>query len=211
MRSILEEETAVELQHINVKLLLEGPEDLGLDAVVNVFHSWIQEQVCEELLLDVADYRHVHHGPGIVLIGHEADYSIDNTGGKLGVRYNRKAPVDGTNVDRLRQATRSALTAAARLEEDTRLNGKHHFNGRDIEIFINDRLLTPNSPEMRTTLEPDFGRFLDSLFPQVSYTLSFEPSRRRLLGASIRTGQPLTVSNLTANLKAYEQSGHGIV
>src|SRR5215471_3207936 len=109
---------SLNLQHINVKLLLGHPEGLDLDAVVNVFHSWIQDQVCDELLLDVADYRHVHHGPGVVLIGHEADYSIDNTHGRLGIRYKQKAPVDGSNWNRLRQATRSALTAASRLQHD---------------------------------------------------------------------------------------------
>src|SRR5205807_2486817 len=100
MRSILEEEAAadlqkIELQHINVKLLLEGGDDL--DPVIPIFHSWIQNQPFGELLIDVADYRHVHHGPGIVLIGHEADYSLDQTDGRLGLRYNRKAPLPGSN------------------------------------------------------------------------------------------------------------------
>src|SRR6266536_2221892 len=136
MRSILEEEAALELQHVNVKLLLENPNELDLSTVVNVFHSWIQGQVCEELLLDVADYRHVHHGPGIVLIGHEADYSLDNTDGRLGLRYNHKAPLEGTNQERLGQAVRSALRAAQRLEEDERLKAKWNFNSQDIEVFV---------------------------------------------------------------------------
>ena len=124
MRSILEEEVAVELQHVNVKLLLENPEDLNLDAVITVFHSWIQDQVCEELLLDVADYRHVHHGPGVVLIGHGADYAIDNTDGRLGIRYNRKAPLEGSNQDRLAQAVRAVLAAAERLHQDIQVGGR---------------------------------------------------------------------------------------
>src|SRR5438552_13292600 len=130
MRSILEEEVAVELQHVNVKLLLENPEELNLDAVITVFHSWIQDQVCEELLLDVTDYRHVNNGPGVVLIGHEADYSIDNTDGRLGIRYNRKAPLEGSNQDRLAQATRAALAAAERLQQDRQPTRKVHFNGQ---------------------------------------------------------------------------------
>ena len=60
-----------------------------------------------ELLLDVADYRHVPAGPGVMLIGNEGDYSVDNTGDRLGIRYNRKAALDGDNQDRLRQAARS--------------------------------------------------------------------------------------------------------
>lgn len=210
MQGILEEATGLELQHINVKLLLDSPEQLDLDPVVNVFHSWIQGQVCDELLLDVADYRHVHHGPGIVLIGHEADYSIDNTDGQLGLRYNRKARLEGSNRERLAHVTRATLSAAERLQADTRLNGKCNFNGQDIQIFINDRVIAPNVAEARQAIEPEFRSFLDSLFSEVSYSLNFEPSARRLLSATVEASQSLTVSNLLANLKANERTSHGI-
>jgi hypothetical protein len=211
MRSILEEEVAVELQHVNVKLLLENPEDLNLDAVITVFHSWIQEQICEELLLDVTDYRHVHHGPGVVLIGHEADYSIDNTDGGLGIRYNRKAPLDGSNQGRLAQAVRAAVSAVQRLQQDTRLDGKCNFNGRDFEIFINDRLLAPNTPQTRQGLESEFHAFARDLFGIAGYTLTFENDSRRLFGAKIRANQPLAVADLLANLSLSESPSNDIV
>ncbi|PYV68271.1 MAG: hypothetical protein DMG97_06750 [Acidobacteria bacterium] len=211
MRSILEEEVAVELQHVNVKLLLENPEDLNLDAVITVFHSWIQDQVCEELLLDVADYRHVHHGPGVVLIGHEADYAIDNTDGRLGIRYNRKAPLEGSNQDRLAQAVRAVLAAAERLHQDTRLNGKLHFNSQGFEIFVNDRLLAPNVAETRHALEAEFHDFLGVLFGGIEYSLKFESDPRRLFGAKIRTAEPIAVSDLRLNLAVGESSSYDIV
>jgi len=200
MRSILKEETAVELQHINVKVLLENPAELDLDAMVNVFHSWIQDQVCEELLLDVADYRHVHNGPGIVLIGHEADYAIDSTDGRRGIRYNRKALITGSDQDRLTQAVRAALAASQRLQQDTRLNGKCNFNAQDIEIVINDRQLAPNIQETRQGVEPELRSFFNALFGQVSYTLEFEASPRRLFGVRVRSEQPLTVADLLETL-----------
>ena len=43
----------------------------------------------------MADYRHVPEGPGVMLIGHQANYSVDNTDNRLGVRYNRKEPLEG--------------------------------------------------------------------------------------------------------------------
>ena len=211
MRSILEEEVAVELQHVNVKLLLENPEHLNLDAVITVFHSWIQDQVCEELLLDVTDYRHVHHGPGVVLIGHEADYSIDNTDGRLGIRYNRKAPLDGSNQDRLAQGVRAAIAAAERLQQDTRLDGKLHFNGQDFEIFINDRLLAPHNPETRQGLESEFHAFARDLFGIAGYTLTFESDSRRLFGAKIKANQSLAVADLLVNLSLSESPSNDIV
>ena len=119
----------MELQHVNVKLLVKNPEEVDLEPLIPVFHSWIQGQVFEELLLDVADYRHVPAGPGVVLIGHQGNYSVDNTDNRLGVRYNRKAALDGNNQDRLKQAARAALTACQRLEAEPGLGGKLRFNG----------------------------------------------------------------------------------
>ena len=56
----------MELQHVNVKLFLEKPKNVDLDALIPVFHAWVQDQVCEELLIDVADYRHLNGGPGVI-------------------------------------------------------------------------------------------------------------------------------------------------
>src|SRR5260370_201374 len=123
------ENSQMELQHVNVKLLVRNPEEVDLEPLIPIFHDWIQNQVGEGLLLDVADYRHVDAGPGGVLIGHEGNYSVDNTDNRLGVRYNRKAPLDGSNQDRLKQAARAALTAWQRLEADPRVRGKLRFNG----------------------------------------------------------------------------------
>jgi hypothetical protein len=200
LRSILEEEVTVELQHINVKLLLKASENFALDAVIPVFHSWIQDQIFDELLLDVADYRHVKHGPGLMLIGHEADYSLDHTDGLLGVRYNRKAPLAGTNLDRLIQATRSALLACQRLEPDTRLNGRFHFNGQDVQMIINDRLLAPNDEKTRQAAAPDFQRLANKLFGHAELTYNLDP--RRLLSASIRSSKPISTGELLTNLVA---------
>jgi len=200
LRSILEEETTVELQHINVKLILKGSENLNLDSVIPVFHSWIQDQIFDELLLDVADYRHVKHGPGLILIGHEADYSLDNTDGLLGVRYNRKAPLLGTNFDRLIQATRSALLACQRLEADKQLNRKLYFNGQDVQLIINDRLLAPNTEMTRQAAAPDFNRLAAKIFRQAELSYSTDP--RRLLSAHIRSSQPFSTGELLSNLQA---------
>src|ERR1700733_15184726 len=130
----------MDLQHVNVKLLVKNPQAADLEPLIPIFHGWIQGQVCEELLLDVADYRHVPAGPGVMVIGHQADYSVDNTDHRLGVRYNRKAVLDGSNQDRLKQATMAALVACQSLEGESRLNDKLRFNGQEIELSVNDRL-----------------------------------------------------------------------
>lgn len=194
------EELSVEFQHINVKLLLKDPEDVDLDAVIPVFHGWIQDQVCEELLLDVTDYRHVRAGPGVLLIGHEADYSIDNTEERLGLRYNRKAALEGSNQERLEHGARAALTALERLEDEPSLEGKLRFNGRDIEVLINDRLLAPNREESREQLERELRAFLPKLLAGEEYSLAYGSDPRRLLGARIQLGREFSTLDLLKNL-----------
>lgn len=196
---LVEEEATVELQHVNVKLVLRNPEAVDLEAIVPIFHAWIQEQSTEELLLDVASYAHVKDGPGILLIGHEADYSLDATDGRLGLRYNRKALIEGSNRFRLQQATRAALNALARLEQDAHLNGKIQFDGRNIELFINDRLLAPNNENTRNAAEPEFRSFLDRLGGGFVYSLQYEVDRRRLFGARIQFEREFTLEELLHN------------
>jgi hypothetical protein len=190
----------MELQHVNVKLLVKDPDGLDLERLIPVFHAWIQDQVFDDRLLDVADYRHVHHGPGVVLIGHEGDYTVDNTEGRLGVRYNRKTPLDGSNEDRLKQATRAVLNACQHLEAEHNLGGKLRFNGQDIEIFINDRLVAPNRDETRQALDPDFKQFAGELFRGNEHSLSYESDPRKLFSASLRTSRPFSVGELLENL-----------
>jgi hypothetical protein len=204
----------IELQHINVKLLLKDAQGVDLDPVIPVFHNWIQQQVADELLLDVADYRHVQAGPGVVLIGHEADYSLDNADDRLGVRYNRKAVLEGSNQDRLAQAARAVLAACQRLQQDTRLNQKFNFNGQDIEIFINDRLLAPNTATTREALRPEFQAFAEELLGGREYSLSFgsesssseSADPRRLLTVFLHATRTFTVEDLIDNLKSASQS-----
>jgi hypothetical protein len=53
--------------------------------LVPVFHGWIRDRrIPHELLIDVADYSHVHQGPGVILVGHRAMYGIDRTDGRPG-------------------------------------------------------------------------------------------------------------------------------
>lgn len=190
----------MEMQHVNVKLMLENPGEVDLEPLIPIFHSWIQEQTPGELLLDVADYRHVHAGPGVVLIGHQGDYSVDNNGSRLGVRYNRKAELDGDNDSRLRQAAVAALSACRRLEDDARLEGRLRFNGKELELFVNDRMLAPNRESTRQGAEPELRDFFGKLFHGGDYSLSFDSDPRKLFTVFVQSVKPFAVSELLANL-----------
>src|SRR5437762_11882508 len=114
------------IQHVRVKIFAsEAAVDLG-DAIP-VFHRWIQDRVCPEMLIDVADYRHVPRGPGVLLIGHEANYSLDNAKGRLGLLYSRKQ-AGGSAQENLSQAWDSAVAACRLLEQEPEVAGKLAFD-----------------------------------------------------------------------------------
>lgn len=159
------------VQHVNVKVFVSAGAAVDLSDAIVVFHQWIRDQVCPELLIDVADYRLVHAGPGVLLIGHEANYSFDNRESRLGLLYNRKAPLNGTFQSRLTQAQGAAMAACDRLEREDAFRGKLKFDRNAMEVAINDRLLAPNNHETWQVLKPE----LDKVFPGFTLERRGEP------------------------------------
>jgi len=184
------------LQHINIKFYLENPETVSLAEYGAVFNSWIQGQRLEELLIDVADYLHVHHGPGIMLIGHEADYSLDQRAGRLGLLYNRKEQLDGTNLQKLVQAAHAALTAAQILEQENGLK----FIGSEVQMIVNDRLLVPNTADSFEALEPDLQSFFTALYDGAGYELGHLANPRERFTVNVKTGTSFDVETLLKNI-----------
>ena len=154
----------MELQHVNVKLFVEGELTVDPARFIEVFHAWIREDRLDELLIDVADYRHVPNGPGVMLVAHEADYCMEDTGGRHGLRYSRKEALDGSNQDRFAQALAAALTASQLLEAHFAKEGPLRFSRQSFELSVNDRALAPNTTETFDACKGDIQDFLDASF-----------------------------------------------
>jgi hypothetical protein len=188
----------MELQHVNVKIFLEGAGGVDPDRVAEVFHRWVAGQSMEELLVDVADYSHVHHGPGVLLVGLEADYSIDHTGGRSGLRYNRKAPLPGSNADRLRQALRAAARACGLLEAEWTDATGPRFSRTELEFLINDRALAPNSPESWTSLRAELEAVLAGVLGHREFRMERDEDPRRRLAATVKLARPFDLAAMQA-------------
>jgi hypothetical protein len=186
------------LQHISIKFFLENPETVKLEDFSAVFNGWIQRHATEELLIDVADYLHVKNGPGLMLIGHEADYSLDNRAGRLGLLYNRKAQLEGSTQDKFAQAARAALTAARLLETENGLK----FNAGDAQLIINDRLIAPNTAATFAALEPELRTFFDKLYNGTEYTLSNDTDPRERFTVNVKAATRFDVGTLLQALPA---------
>lgn len=148
------------MQHFKVKLFAASG-DVAIEHAIPVFHRWIQTAALPELLIDVADYQHVPHGPGIVLVAHEGIYSLDTFNGRLGLTYTRRTALDGTDLERLRQAVEAVDRAASLLEASPELAGKLVFDRARWEVAVNDRALAPNTQETYLALKP----VIEGVFP----------------------------------------------
>jgi hypothetical protein len=196
----------MELQHINLKFYIENAESLNLESFHGVFNSWIQRSLTNDLLVDVAEYLHVHNGPGIMLIGHNANYSFDNAVGRLGFLYNRKSQVEGTNRQRLAQAAHDALSAMRILEKENRLR----FVGNEAQLIINDRLVVPNTAETFAELKADLDAFFGTLFKGSNVTLVHsslsEPRARFTL--DVKSASAFDTQSLFDNISAELEPVH---
>jgi len=184
------------MQHFRVKLFARPGHHPDPGAAIPIFHRWIQENALGEMLIDVADYRHVPEGPGVVLVGHDAFYSLDSAGGRLGLLYNRRTEMNGTTGDKLRSALSAAAKACLKLEQEPELEGKLRFGGDECEISVNDRLLAPNNDATWEGLKPDLARVLDSLWGAGAYELRRTGEARELLTAIAKASDEQALGKL---------------
>ena len=165
-----------EFQHINCKVFAVEGAHVDWPKLIPVFHRWIREQSLPGLLLDVADYAHVPAGPGMMIIGHDAHYAVDDRQNRLGLLYNRRTALEGSNRDRIAQAYDAALDAARKLESEPEIGDRLRFDESQVEIWVNDRLLAPNTPETFAAFEPEVTSFLqDRLGTAVAVERSSDP------------------------------------
>ena len=190
-----------DLQRINVKFFLAADAELSPAEAFRVFNTWIPTTP-DEVLIDVADYSHVPGGPVTLLVGHEANYSLDSSHAEPGLLYSRKQPAAGDLAARLESALRSALTACQRLEAEPSLEGKVKFRVGDFLLVANDRLNAANDEvgagALCAALEPVLAR----LFAGAEYAIERDGDTRLRLNLRVRAQTDADTATLLANLAA---------
>ena len=131
------------MDRVNVRIFGNSAQ---LDHAIPAFHSWIQQGTGDELLIDVVDYRHVPGGPGVVLIGHEADYGLSETPEGIALTYSSKARREGSDAEKIAVAFERVITASRRLT-------MYSFDASACELIVNDRIGTPNTDANWQVLE----------------------------------------------------------
>jgi hypothetical protein len=158
--------------------------------VVDVFHKWVATQsVPGVLLVDVAELLHVPNGPGVIAVGHEADFALDNHRGVWGVLYRRKTVLPGTNAERVAEAFRAAGRAAVSIENA--FPGAVTFSRTGFELIVNDRGIAPNTPETLAAAVPEIRASVAALLGDDSFdVVSTGLDARERFSVSVKSARP---------------------
>lgn len=190
----------MDLHKFGIKFFAASADGIDILKLIPIYHRWIQHSALEDLLIDVADYSHVPAGPGIMLIAHEGNYALDETGHERGIMYYSKHALTGELPERFAQVARKTLKAAKLMTGDAELNGELKVPGNDLQFFANDRLVAPNTDAAYAELEPALKRFLDRLYAGAPYTLVRESDPKERLSVRVRTAGPVDLETLLARL-----------
>ena len=157
-------------EKLQIKFFAKPNPSFDIEAVVPVFHRFIREHAFDELMIDVADYKHVHHGPGVALVGDANDYFLDEGEGRPGVLFSRKRHGSGPE-GRLREGFARALKACTLLEAAPELGGKLTFATNEILIRLPDRLRAPNDDASFAEVSSEVSALLDKLYGAGQYSI----------------------------------------
>jgi len=173
------------MQHIAIKIFAQPGAQLVAGDAIAVFHRWIQKRDFPDLLIDVADYSHMSAGPGVILMGRDAAYSLDSSGDRLGLLHNRRTAVILDDESSLQLAYDVAISVCRRLEAEPEFQGKLKFDDKTFTLTWNDRLLYPNTEESWARLRPTVETFLKQKFGPTCYNLRRNYDLRERLGAEV--------------------------
>lgn len=175
----------MQIQQLSVKISAHQSE-FDQEPLIPIFHRWIREKrLGDELLIDVADYRHVPSGPGIMLIGHEGHYGLDCRG-DIGFCYARKRdPLDDPRP-RLREVFARALRGCDALQNEPAVHGALSFDPGRLEVRVMSRLAAPNTAETYQALAPEIEAFLSELYNSSEVSLEHQSDPRQPFGVHAR-------------------------
>lgn len=188
---------------LNVKLYFEPSTEIAGERLIPIFHRWIQQGRLDELMIDVADYKHVADGPGVMLIAHDANYAVDAVDGRPGLFYGRKRPAAGAFADRLRDAFARTIRFGLAFESEKELRGIGIATDR-WSFRVNDRLLAPNTEETFVEVEPELRALTAGLFAGARVEMRREEDPRALFGVRIAASAKPGLAVLAERLATME-------
>ena len=164
---------------------------------IPIFHDWIRLKSLPGTLIDVADYRHVPDGPGIMLISYDINYAMEHGGGQFGLSAQRKLGQEGTHQDRIVDVAKRMARFGTLLESDSRLGGSFALEGGKFLYSANDRLRLPNTDDSFAAIQPDLMAAAAVLYGNQSVSVSrLDNDPRERLTAVVEAAGPVAMASL---------------
>jgi len=174
-----------DLQRIDVKLLAEAPANLPLDPFLAIFGRWRREED-ESDWIDLADYAHMVQGAGIMLIGKQGSFSVNEDAPGIGLLYSGRKDFQGPSQKRVAEAFRRCLRLTKPLLSEPEYPKELRPLPGAWEIFINDRLNFPNNDETDKLLRGPIKAAMDALFGAGAYSMERDNDPQRRYAFSVR-------------------------
>ena len=192
----------MQVQQLSVKFFLENGAAIDTDQLIPIFHRWIRDRVLgNEVLIDVADYRHVPKGPGVMVVAHEGHYAMDEGGPGIGLSYSVKRDTMGIAQERLPLVFERVLNACSLLEKEESLPGLS-FDGARVQVQVLSRLAAVNNETEFATLKSELQEFLPRLYENELLDVQhLDADARSPLGALVTVSSNVGVSTLLERLK----------
>ncbi len=163
-------------QRLKIRFGTSQAEPVDLDEVIPIFHSWIQEEKAPATMIDVADYKHVPAGPGVMLVGHADDLGLDNGArieeeqqGFYYVRKHGRLEDELPLAERLQEIWLLAIAAGRLLEAEPDLDIA--IDPCHIEVSLLDRLRYPHTAVNLNEAESEVCSFLSRSLVGFDFTL----------------------------------------
>ncbi len=189
---------AMDLQYLNWKVYLDNPAEAEPHEWFKVLNDWIPDS--PEIFVDVADYAHVQDGPVVILVGHYLNLSLDHTGRRLGLLYDYKHPMDGSNEDKLKSSLLGLLRAAKRLEDEAGFGKKPRFKAGELRFIVNSRAIAPNSAETLEAVGPELTKVLAKACGEGGFTVEHLPDPRQRFMVQVKAKASPSLADLIQRL-----------
>lgn len=176
------------LQKIQWKIYFDAASKPDPAEFFRVFNSWIPNS--PEIFVDVADYKHVHDGPAVLLYGHTTDYALDLTDRRPGLLYSRKGEMEGTNGDKLKKTFVELCRSALKLPMQ--------FSTADFKFLVNDRALAPNNTQTFEAIKGDLDKFCQKIFGPQGTTLKYIADPKQRFTVSIQNTSAYSLEKISS-------------
>lgn len=187
----------MDLERFAIKFFARPETAVDDTTFIDIFHEWIRLKKLDQVMLDVADYRHVPEGPGIMLVTHEVNFAMDYGDGQFGLYAQRKRGDETTSKEKLLGLVKSTVAFGSLLESDARMKGHLKLEGGKFHYIANDRLHAPNTEETFNALKPELEAIATQIYPGKSVSINrLDNDPRARLTAVVQVDEPIDMETL---------------